>query len=658
MAFLVLKYLLLLKITNEINIKNMLANFTKTLSLSLQYYKFVVFVGFFIVLSSCQDEPFEQHSNQQNELNHYEGGIVLENPYVTINMKMALDTIKAKVTRGEYKLNTGENSLRANSSLLDQFSITNSHTYIKFTPQTEDEVALLKQDSTLVLSDYPLDYEFDDSFHDNRLDLPEGQFPEYFAAVPVDKALPNVSNQALGDLYIPEDDIFFNGDTPSPVTKKTEINNEEDLLHHLLYEAYSLVGKEQELLEDGEITDPNTQQTRWIFGRKWYPSGTLTVWDGIGGTTSGGQICQEVLTGYDYSQCTGPGFISLYDCATPIFTTVCETIQNPGGGFVPLQGAQVLMRQWFTVRQGITNANGYFSTGFVRGKARYIIQWERYQYSIRNGSIFQAETRGPKLKNAQWNHNIIGGDDEYHALIHTAAHDYYYGDRFGTMSPPLNEIGPQMKIAAVEVNSQSGHVPFFSGITFQILPVIYLKAWGEPSDEVYGTTIHELAHAAHRNLDINTYSNVVWDAYTNVAFTPPIGNINSPMGPTANNNRRLMETWATTLETLFTVRRYRDLYGVANYTYNFNNFQDRTLDQLHYTSAGVDMIEGNYGLQIFNQSIGFPTRPVDRVNGYTINQLENALINSSSWWEWRDRIFNVDPNNPTRNNLGELFNNW
>jgi len=70
------------------------------------------------------------------------------------------------------------------------------------------------------------------------------------------------------------------------------------------------------------------------------------------------------------------------------------------------------------------------------------------------------------------------------------------------------------------------------------------------------------------------------------------------------------------------------------------------------------MLEGNYGLQINNQNITNPNRPIDRVNNYTINQLEDALIDASSWWEWRDRIFNIDPNNPTRNNLNELFDNW
>ncbi|MDG1723521.1 MAG: hypothetical protein P8H91_05430 [Flavobacteriaceae bacterium] len=106
------------------------------------------------------------------------------------------------------------------------------------------------------------------------------------------------------------------------------------------------------------------------------------------------------------------------------------------------------MRQWFTVRQGITDQNGYFRTGSVRGKARYKIQWERYHYSIRNGSLFQAETRGPKVKKQTWNHNIKGGDDEYHGMIHTAAHIYYYGSRFGLTSPPTNSFWKtQMKIA-------------------------------------------------------------------------------------------------------------------------------------------------------------------------------------------------------------------
>ena len=49
-------------------------------------------------------------------------------------------------------------------------------------------------------------------------------------------------------------------------------------------------------------------------------------------------------------------------------------------------------------------------------------------------------------------------------------------------------------------------------------------------------------------------------------------------------------------------------------------------------------------------------RPIDRVSGYSINQLENALRGSDIWGEWKDRIKGFY-NNPTENNLDELFNN-
>jgi hypothetical protein len=91
------------------------------------------------------------------------------------------------------------------------------------------------------------------------------------------------------------------------------------------------------------------------FGTRWWPSGNISIYDEVAGANK------------------------------------------------PVVGAQVLIRQWFTVRQGITDANGNFSTSSVRGSARYIIQWERYNYSIRNGSFFQAELRGP-VKEESWNY--------------------------------------------------------------------------------------------------------------------------------------------------------------------------------------------------------------------------------------------------------------
>ena len=53
---------------------------------------------------------------------------------------------------------------------------------------------------------------------------------------------------------------------------------------------------------------------------------------------------------------------------------------------------------------------------------------------------------------------------------------------------------------------------------------------------------HELAHAAHRIVDGSAYNDVVWDAYTG-----PCTSFNgcNNLGPTGDNNRRLLESWAT-----------------------------------------------------------------------------------------------------------------
>jgi hypothetical protein len=68
---------------------------------------------------------------------------------------------------------------------------------------------------------------------------------------------------------------------------------------------------------------------------------------------------------------------------------------------------------------------------------------ERYNYSIRNGSFFQAELRGP-VKEKKIHYTINNGQGDKGMtntiLIHQAAHDYYYGHRFGLISPPKTII--------------------------------------------------------------------------------------------------------------------------------------------------------------------------------------------------------------------------
>ena len=209
-----------------------------------------------------------------------------------------------------------------------------------------------------------------------------------------------------------------------------------------------------------------------------------------------------------------------------------------------------------------------------------------------------------------------------------------------------------MKIAARTENGQSSYV---KARRVWFGADISLQAWNRPSDRVYGTIIHELAHAAHRQVDGSAYNDVVWDAYTG-----PCTSFNGcdNLGPTGNNNRRLLETWPTTVEIMFTTNRYRSRYGRTNYEYDLNNLQNERISrENHYTSAGWDMLDNINQRTDRRYGNGNADWPVDRVSGYNIVQLEQALKGARTWWGWRDNIRNRYSNS-TEGNLNELFDNW
>ncbi len=616
-------------------------------------------------ISSCSDDDILDNAKGSLEPNNdtntglYAGGTQVANPYTVTNMRRAMDTIKAKLERGVYTSKPSQGN-RSNRSVTDGVAIETTHFYVKFTPQSEGELGVLKQDSTILVSDYPLDVEFSESWHENRPELPEGQMPEYFASVPVSRSMPSIAYQVLGNLYIPEDEPVFNPEEEQPITRETEVNNEEDLLHHLLYEAYYNVGREQELLGDnGSFDDPSGGNRFLIFGRRWTPSGRLQVWDGQVGNTPGADVCIQTNT-VDYSGCyDNDGTFT--DCPEYITGTACTPGPATPGSMIGLTGAQVLMRQGFTVRQVTTNADGTFETKTVRGRARYLVQWERYHYSIRRGLEFQAEMRGPRVRFEPWFKNINGpgGRDHYHANIHLGAHRFYYGDVLGILRPPLNSPAPgviQMKIAALGNDSESLHFPYGNEVTGGILPTIYFQKENRPAQIIFGSMIHELAHAAHKRLDVLSYTEMVWQGYILNGVS------DDPQAVAHRRARRLLETWATTVEIALTVDRYQNELGVQNFQYNRRvdqngnelegNEQRQTIqEEAFYTSGGWDMIDD------FNQRNNGNGFPLDNVNGYTLLELQNAIVYQQTWTQWRNRIA-VLYNNPTENNLAELFNNW
>jgi len=171
----------------------------------------------------------------------------LENPYSVENMRIALESLQ----------NSNENNRMG-----DGIEVITTHLYLKFKPQNEDELSLLQQDSTLNLYTYPLDYELldgVDDYHDPE--VPEDQPTYQYCAVPVDKALPDVSYEILEQLFIPDD---YSDDGGQRFAS-------EEITDALVDEALRITDN----LEAEEYEYQDNERRR----RKWRPAGKITVWD-------------------------------------------------------------------------------------------------------------------------------------------------------------------------------------------------------------------------------------------------------------------------------------------------------------------------------------------------------------------------------------------
>jgi hypothetical protein len=556
----------------------------------------------FATVFSCSDEPnlSEPSTSSYDKEAYLKLGTKLENPYSVKNMKRALDSVKANMKASK--------TSKISSSLSD-FDIETSHLYVKIEPKDATQETLLKRDTTQAFFDYPLDYEFPKEVSEQIGTKNKDSISTYYVAVPKGYVFPKgMKTEVLEELYIPEQDPYFDNITETGKVSKTAINSKEDLLGNLLIAAYSLTHNEKQLGIESSSTSKTNKTAWWIFGKKWRPSGRITMYD------------------------------------------------NTIGKEIPVEGAQVLIRQWFTVDSGITDANGNFSTGTVRGKAKYILQWERHHYSIRNGWFGQAETKSDYEKDDAWNFKITGDKDLYFATIHQAAHDYYYKDILGLSRPHLNNFWSiQMKIAACDVTGKSYHSNQIAD--WGILPAISILQYRNPSQNIYGTTIHELAHSAHQQLYPSSYDNLVWKAYLEPEALVNYGSGNETLKQFGAG--RVMESWARCVEIVLTNLRYNRL-GYPNFQYNpeslyptYGNFQYKIIDKKnYYTPALFDLID-NVNQRVFYTNNNYPQ---DNVFGFTIKEIQDIVQYSYSWDEFKNRCKSKHPEKSVA--IDELLNQW
>jgi hypothetical protein len=532
-------------------------------------------LGLFLatVVSSCsENEPNSTNSTVASE----EKGVAtqlgekLDNPYSVANMKKALANLRKS------KLNA--------KIIADDFEITTTHLYVKFTPKNEEELDLIKSDTTLVVYDYPLDYEVavsGDYYRDPNIS--EDQPTPLYCSVKVDaqlvqgtgkvksnaKVMENIEKTTLEELFIPDEefDTEENGTTnktANPAMRK--INGKMvsvELIDALVEEALRITNN---------LDKPSTQnKTAKTASSKWRPAGRIRVWD-------------------DYFQ-----------------------------DYVGVEGVQVRARRWFTTHRGWVGVDGYYSCdGRFKRPANYSIDWDRYEFALQDGWLNGATYNGPK-KEGNWDLELKGDKQSYYATIFRAAHHYYYKDIKGLKRPPTNSFWkPKMRIRAH--NSQNNDINGSHQKDLRIFGAfarIHIYNPQNSTSEIYGTTIHELAHASHWELRKNNWND-------------------------NNLEEKVKESWAVGVQWELT-RMVHPNYRGRNWNTN----------QPSYTLVVADMIDG---VGFNNTNFGFSDSR-DGVSGYTIKQIEDVLSQTSSWNNWLTNIKNIH-NNSTENNLDNLFKSY
>jgi len=294
---------------------------------------------------------------------------------------------------------------------------------------------------------------------------------------------------------------------------------------------------------------------------------------------------------------------------------------NSGFGLVPVVGCKARAYSWFTTKSDLTDNNGYFYINHnFKGHVNYSIKWERNNFDIRSGNWGQAYFNGPRYKQKAWNLDIRSGMSWVYAHLHIAAYDYYYNNSFGIKKPTPNN---RIKIGGMDKSGTSTHAAWRRIVTFPQIKIFRNFSSGtvRTSEDLYAVTIHELAHASHWDNDHGDFN----DTETNVK-----------------------ESWALGVEVEFTEAKYSSNYKSL--------LQTRTLTSSNvldgYTPLVRDLIDNN------NQRVtgGSTNLPVDRVSGYTLSQIEDAMHGAKNFDEWEHNLNQIS--NSTRANLAELFGNY
>src|SRR5690606_24304970 len=364
---------------------------------------------------------------------------------------------------------------------INEFNISTSHIYVKFEPQNSDELTELYLDDRLILFDIPLDYEIislGNWYREPNLD--DNKPTPQYAVVPVD-IIPSISYQyeSLAELYIPEED-------PNLIGQDSSAN--DFYIMSLVNDAHVL----KRLPDEYDLDQPLFKD---VIGGPRKPTGTITIKD--------------------------------------------DRLNDD----IPIEGVEVKAHRGFRAYRNWTDENGeyYLNNSFHRPQT-YTITFGNNDFKVADyifsytANIVNYSKVVRRVNSNYWSYNIDSGYENMQGHVFRAAY-YYHKKNIDNLQRPRKNYGHHIIVAKNKKNENS------SAINYIVLPILKIYRFNRhdesfTSDELFSTTIHELAHSSH----------VINSNLTHFAGTKPI----------------IQESWAVAVEWHITKKVYQSL-GISNY---------------------------------------------------------------------------------------------
>jgi len=594
-----------------------------------------------IMIQSCEKEnPPLQEKSQTGDTDNAKVimGDTLEIPYTVANMQTAFDNLIFNL-----KKNSKTSKLAKTFKDGDDIEILPSHYYYRFLPKDSLEHDWLVNDTILQVSNIPLHLkvvEEGDYYDDPDLEGDEnpGDLAYLYAVVPYDHPVPENIHKELLDTYYfapeqsKEEPVEGEVAVKQPVNKTTKdilnVDENGEVFEYLELEALKLTNN----LDEDELA----------VLRFYLPNDT---------TATLYSYDQAAQLGYEQKQLILD--LNSIDALLEQETLANRSKWNPSGTItvqedvvkktVGVVGAEVKVRKWglVVIKRARTNHKGEFRTSSTSTKrVKYAVYFNSpWKFKIMAGTVFmEARHRGTRTyKKQSWSQHFSSGRGQFYALVHNAAYDYYTRvvPTYGLKKPRKCRIS-----AKYDLCGSSEH----RSDILTLLPTSDIRVTRNGKDEnknciyrgtdgIYATTVHELTHAGHRELDPGMFSVLH-----------------------SKNCERLMlrESWAEGVETIVTNDRYKRFNSYyfndsSNRGWNDWRQREKSTEMNEYTPIVIDLIDN------FDQSTNDNSWPQDHVSGYTLSTIQTALKNCRTLKAWRENLNNNRPSGVTTSELNQLF---